>query len=45
MNSTTEIKRKYRIKIEDGEPINWDYNKEDIIKDKGETLIWTDGSV
>ena len=45
MNGTTEIKYKYRIKIEDREPINWDYNKEDIIKNKGETLIWTDGSV
>ena len=39
MNSITEVKHKYRIKIDDGEPIDWNFNKKDSIKDKGETLI------
>ena len=40
-----EVKQKYRIHTDSKKKINWSYGKEDNIRIKGETLIWTDGSV
>ena len=40
-----EVKQKYRIHTDNEKKINWSYEKEDNIRIKGETLIWTDGSV
>ena len=40
-----EVKQKYRIHTNNKKKINWSYGKEDNIRIKGETLIWTDGSV
>ena len=45
MKGTMEIKYKYKIHTDDEKPINWKYKREDSIKKKGETLVWTNGSV
>ena len=43
--STTEVKHKYRIKIDDEELINGSYRKENSIKEKEKTLVWMDSSI